>query len=44
MSYLNEIKFVEFKENIFGPNKYLFKSNEFFFKIKKQCNCIWSEI
>ena len=29
MIYLNETKFVWFKQNIFGPNKYLFQSNKF---------------
>ena len=29
MICLNETKFVWFKQNIFGPNKYLFESNKF---------------
>ena len=28
MICLNETKFVWFKQNIFGPNKYLFESNK----------------
>ena len=35
MICLNEIKFVWFKQSIFEPSKYLFESNEFFFKSKK---------
>ena len=27
MIFLNEVKFVWFKQNIFGPNKYFFESN-----------------
>ena len=34
MICLNEIKFVWFKQNIF-ENKYLFESNQFFFKTNK---------
>ena len=29
MTCLNETKFVWFKQNTFGPNKYLFESNKF---------------
>ena len=29
MFCFNETKFVWFKQNIFGPNKYLFESNKF---------------
>ena len=35
MICLNAMKFVWFKQNIFEPNKYLFESNQFFFKTKK---------
>ena len=33
-NYLNETKFFWFKQNIFGPNKYLFGSNKFLPSIK----------
>ena len=35
MICLNETKFVWFKQNIFGPNKYLFESNKFLPWIKQ---------
>ena len=35
MICLDEIKFVWFKQNIFKTNKYLFESNELFFKTMK---------
>ena len=35
MICLNEIKFVWFKQNIFGGNKYLFEWNKFLPKVKQ---------
>ena len=33
--YLNQITFVQFKQNILGPNKYFFKLNQFFLRTNK---------
>ena len=41
--FSNSLNIILFKQNIFGPNEYLFELNHFFFKTS-YCIRIWSKI